>query len=186
MARTATIVSKEILINSVSQAESIQSSFATLGELWSKVSDLYNQTITEKQLQLKRITSSIVYLRVREWKIPFNTVAAKRTGMPAGVRNQTGIKRSRGDKFKSSTIAQEALAQLQATLKGREQKSFDRVVAGSLKAAIRLKCLDCSGDVKSNVTHCTVKSCSLWLFRPFQSVRVIKEDQVETVAVETE
>ena len=42
---------------------------------------------------------------------------------------------------------------------------WKRVAKGSMKAAIRLKCLDCSCFERSEVTKCVVQHCPLWPFR---------------------
>jgi len=39
----------------------------------------------------------------------------------------------------------------------------------SPRAAIRVKCLDCSGFEVAEVTNCTVTLCPLWAYRPYQT-----------------
>jgi hypothetical protein len=46
----------------------------------------------------------------------------------------------------------------------------NRAANGSLKAAVALKCLDCSGGSKKEVALCAIKECSLWSFRPYKRV----------------
>ena len=38
----------------------------------------------------------------------------------------------------------------------------------SKRDAIRTKCLDCSGLSVNEVRHCTVTTCGLYLYRPYQ------------------
>jgi len=38
----------------------------------------------------------------------------------------------------------------------------------SLRKSINAKCFDCSGSQIEEVKQCTVKSCPLWLVRPYQ------------------
>lgn len=38
----------------------------------------------------------------------------------------------------------------------------------SFTDAIQLKCLDCCCWQKTEITHCTVRQCGLWKFRPYQ------------------
>ena len=47
---------------------------------------------------------------------------------------------------------------------------FFRVYAGQtgLTDAVKAKCLDCSCWQIPEITHCTVFTCSLWAFRPYQ------------------
>ena len=50
----------------------------------------------------------------------------------------------------------------------RHHRLVDRVEAGSLRAAIDLKCLDCSDYQIAEVRHCTVTACPLHSVRPYQ------------------
>ncbi len=34
--------------------------------------------------------------------------------------------------------------------------------------SIKMKCLDCCSWQKEEITHCTVRQCSLWEIRPYQ------------------
>lgn len=34
--------------------------------------------------------------------------------------------------------------------------------------AIRYNCLDCSGGLVRDVRECTIQTCPLWIFRPYQ------------------
>jgi hypothetical protein len=43
--------------------------------------------------------------------------------------------------------------------------------AGSLPAAVKLKCLDCAGWVKQEVRDCAIRKCPLFPHRPFQIIR---------------
>ena len=35
--------------------------------------------------------------------------------------------------------------------------------------AIKFNCLDCSGGVVAEVRECIIKTCPLWVFRPYQN-----------------
>ena len=45
-----------------------------------------------------------------------------------------------------------------------------RVEAGSLAAAVQLKCLDCSSWARQEVRDCTVTDCPLYPVRPYQTL----------------
>lgn len=47
------------------------------------------------------------------------------------------------------------------------KKGFEGKI--SPRSAIKLKCLECVGYVRDDVTHCTGYSCPLWRLRPFQA-----------------
>jgi len=52
--------------------------------------------------------------------------------------------------------------------------------------AIRLKCLDCSGDSPKEVTECTLEKCPLHPFRagknPFRKKRTLSPERKEALA----
>jgi hypothetical protein len=47
----------------------------------------------------------------------------------------------------------------------------DKVEQGSMAAAVKLMCLDCSGWVKPEIRDCVITSCPLYPFRPYQDIR---------------
>lgn len=51
-----------------------------------------------------------------------------------------------------------------------------RAASGSLKAAIKLKCLDCCAWKQKEVALCTVTDCSLWNFRPYKNKESLTVD----------
>ena len=50
------------------------------------------------------------------------------------------------------------------------QGTLAKAINGSLKAAVKLHCLECSGGSKKEVALCGIKRCSLWAFRPYKRV----------------
>jgi hypothetical protein len=47
---------------------------------------------------------------------------------------------------------------------------IDRVEQGSMAAAVKLKCLECSCWVRQEVRDCEITDCALYPFRPFQQL----------------
>lgn len=46
---------------------------------------------------------------------------------------------------------------------------FLKAFSGKSKAsALKAKCIDCSCGEQKEITYCQVKSCPLWLYRPYQ------------------
>ena len=46
---------------------------------------------------------------------------------------------------------------------------FKKAFSGKSKAsALKAKCLDCTNLDRKEITLCTVKSCPIWLYRPYQ------------------
>jgi hypothetical protein len=46
----------------------------------------------------------------------------------------------------------------------------DKVEQGSMAAAVKLVCLDCSGWVKPEIRDCVIIECPLYPFRPYQTI----------------
>jgi hypothetical protein len=63
------------------------------------------------------------------------------------------------------------LPSLRRVVPVRHHRLVDRVEAGSLRAAIDLKCLDCSDYQIAEVRHCTVTACPLHGVRPYQPAK---------------
>lgn len=49
---------------------------------------------------------------------------------------------------------------------------YERAMKGQSKAlALKVKCLDCCCFIRAEVEHCTVYTCPLWPYRPYQGKR---------------
>jgi hypothetical protein len=48
---------------------------------------------------------------------------------------------------------------------------IDQCEKGSLKAMVKLMCLDCSNWVKTEVRDCVISWCPLFPIRPFQKIK---------------
>lgn len=42
------------------------------------------------------------------------------------------------------------------------------VTEKELQAAINRKCIECSGGMRNEITHCKLKGCALYAYRPYQ------------------
>jgi|ETNvirenome_6_85_1030632.scaffolds.fasta_scaffold33918_4 hypothetical protein len=82
------------------------------------------------------------------------------------MRQARGKRTSRAEKFAANPAIVEAHKNLRQTFPTK-QKVVDKIVNdGSLKAAVALKCWDCSGGLSSEVSSCVLNNCPLWAFRP--------------------
>ena len=55
---------------------------------------------------------------------------------------------------------------LKSTQNGVEERIETRNLVRSM--AIKFHCLDCSGGFTAEVGKCEIKTCPLWVFRPYQ------------------
>jgi hypothetical protein len=68
-------------------------------------------------------------------------------------------------------MSAEFITTLKNAVPAKYHKLVDKVKNGSLKAAVKLKCLDCCGfetQAKKEVRLCNIQECSLWAFRPYK------------------
>jgi len=123
-------------------------------------SELHN-AIAEKYNHV--ISTGVIGLRIKEFNIKVKTPVGKRGRPVDAVVNRT----TRGDKFKakkykrSFDTMREEMPQYKAIIK--------KIEKGSLKQAIRLKCLDCCGGYVNEIKHCNIEGCALWPFRHIQA-----------------
>jgi len=151
--KTPTKVDKTKLIRIIENIENKQIP-KNRSELYGLVAKEYNED---------KVTPSVVMLRISEWNIPVKTPKGKRGRQP-GVKIE---RKPREDKFKDPKI-QSGLKDLKKEAGEKYNKTVDRIGKGSMKSAIKMKCLDCSGYDKKEVKNCTVYNCSLYPFRPYK------------------
>jgi ribosomal protein L44E len=162
MGRRTILVDKIKLQNIINRLEEEQE-FTTQGQLCEAAAEKYTA-----QEGIK-ITSSVVYLRIKEFGIEIKTKSGKRGrgGLPNRGNNE--IKRiSRKEKFQANPTIQIALAKINKATPERFRPMAERIRKGSMKAALQLKCLDCSDYSTTEVKRCGCNDCPLWVFRPYQ------------------
>ena len=135
--------------------------FENRSKLFQKTIEVYN---TEYD---KKIKPSIVYLRVKEWGVELKTPPGKRGRQP-GQSGPTTLHVPRSVKFAENPKIKQSLCQIKAVVPERFQPVVNRVIKGSMKAAVNLKCLDCCDYQPIEVKLCECNACSLWPFRPYK------------------
>lgn len=142
--------------------------------LWTAVADDYNKC---KSADLKEISAGVVRLRVLDGKWEMKTPKGKR-GRSDIHLSRKGPKVSRVDKWKSDPAVQASQKELLRTTITRFKPLALKVLeTGSLKAAVALNCIECSGWSTVEVRNCATSACALWPFRPYQGK---KSDEEET------
>jgi hypothetical protein len=180
MAKKMTFVDKQLLKDCVVKSEE-NGALTNRSQLWEKVAELYNQKSKTP------ITSSIVYLRVKDWNINCITPKGKRgrgkltedqkAKMAAGRKGATRV--SKAEQFHAKPEYKEHVLRL----KDVTPKTFHNLVAratnGSRTAAQKLFCLQCVGFSRKDVRECNGKTCPMYLYRPYQSndEDVLEEDE---------
>jgi hypothetical protein len=131
------------------------SSFTSRNALWESVAN----TDYAKGIGL---SSQVAMLKAKAFGLEIKT--------PLGKRG-----RSKGDgpvpnagKRKGKRIALEIVQEMKKEFHPSLHKKIDRAAKGSMKAAIALKCIDCTAGSKKEVALCVMTTCPLWGYRPYQ------------------
>lgn len=147
---------------------------------------LYKAVIDElvRSHNYSPFSATTIYLRVEKdktWTLPIKTPRGKRgghlKGNPSALEEwkKTGESRQR----KVDDCAK-LIAWAMATKNPIYIKLAKAVKRGSLKAAIKLKCIDCSNFQKEEIKHCQCFDCALWPIRPYRLQSIEVEDKNET------
>lgn len=133
--------------------------FRTRGELFEAIED----SQWAKTRSPRALSAQVARIMVVKNNLTLLTPLGQKgrvKGMPAPVVPEGNRKRKQ--------IEGEALKALTQAVPKSSAKILAKAARGSLRAAIRIKCMDCSGEQASEVRKCAVNDCALWSFRPFQ------------------
>ncbi len=146
-------VELQAVINQVEQAGPLGSRSA----LWLAVAD------TEWAKSVK-LSPQVAMLKAKALNVVIKTPLGLRGRAPGSgpVPNAGTGKRGR------KRIPLDIVDMLKKAFVPELHSKVDRAAGGSMKAAIALKCIDCSGGSKKEVGLCPIKDCALWCFRPYQ------------------
>lgn len=183
MARTKIEINECMLKRIIQQCEAAKP-YTARSALYEDVSSAYNLENRVNSTGLKDINQQLVYLRVKELNIDLKTPVGKR-GRSAGCVINTGIKVPRADKIAKDKGAQVVLANLRKELKtkyindNKDNSRFlplvTKIEQGSMKAAIKLMCLQCSDYDTKEVAMCQCTTCPLHILRPYKNKQDLTE-----------
>lgn len=141
--------------------------FESPSHLWIAVEN----TDWAKKQKPRPLTAAVAYQRYKAMGIVIKTKAGKRgrkagQGMPAGSRKTKG---GRAEKMKFYEPSFDGMRiSLPLVMEKRFAGTVEKAKKGSLKAAITLKCLDCTCYQPVEVKKCTVNDCALYPHRPWK------------------
>lgn len=84
-----------------------------------------------------------------------------------GVFNTTVTKVPRGDKYKSEA-GKKHIAALRKRWGHKYNKLIGQIEAGSMKAAVKMNCIECTCDQSVEIKECQILACPLWMLRPYK------------------
>lgn len=152
--REAIPVSEKCLRQVIEEVENA-ASYPNRSVLWTVVANTH-------YARLIGLSAQVAMMRAQKWGIPLRTPVGKKGRSKGEVSPNKGVAR------KQKTAQPNALAAMRNMFPLKMTKLVDRAARGSLKACIKLHCLDCVGLEKKEVRDCTSYSCSLWSVRPYQ------------------
>ena len=185
MSRRSISVNRQLLVSSISEAEK-DGPLANRITLANKVAEIYNsKTIAET------VTHSVVTLRIKEWNLTVKTPVGKR-GRAAGIAltdeqkaaMKNGRQGGRAAKFAKNEDIQNSFESMYQRFDSAYKPLIDRAKNGSLKAAVKLQCLDCSNFQSNEIKNCACNHCPLYPFRPYQTSNVSTSTETEDIELE--
>jgi hypothetical protein len=172
MAKPMTEVSRNTLELAIRKAET-DGPLKNLDALWTAACEIYNSMDVPKQ-----ITKSVVMLRATAWKLETKTKPGKKgraAGVPlseeqkAAMQAGRGARKPRAEKFAGDPVLVQGFSELRKEVPERFLPLVEKLTnKGSMRAAVALKCLDCSGYSTVEVRLCPCTSCPLYAFRPYK------------------
>lgn len=164
MGRASITIDKQVLQDIITSCES-NKEYKNQTELFIDVAMVYATRINKES-----ISPAWIYQRVQDLALNLKTPKG-RIGRVKG-QGPAGTRTPRSEKFAADPKALASLGTLKREILreqgGKYLPVFKRLENGSLKAAIALKCLDCSSYQQNEIRHCACTSCPLFLVRPYQ------------------
>lgn len=174
MARAKLEITKKELQKIVDDLEKSQT-FATTAELYIAIAN----TSWAKSLQPRPLTAQVARLRVMELGVTCKTKPGKR-GRQKGQRPENITRIPRSQKMKAFATSFQEIRKNAPKIDWALKLIDAAEKTGSLRAAIKLKCLDCVCWQPIEIKLCTCTGCSLYPHRPYKQKISEEESQEET------
>ncbi len=193
MARTEIPVDQNRLTAAIIAAEA-NGPLATQSHVWEAAAVEYNKGVSAPY---KPIEAGVVRLRAVKWKLQIITTSAKgRGGGTLSPTHRAALAASRGkrvkraEKFAGDSDIVAAHGKLREWIKVQSPVHLplvDAIEKGSMKAAIKLQCIQCMGfeNVAESIRTCTSKRCTLYAFRPYKPGQTDEDEVPESAEAET-
>lgn len=195
MARTSTPVDRKKMEAAINKAEE-NGPLSNHNALWNAAADIYNSTAGIPQ----SVSFSVVGSRAKEWGLleKIKTKAGKRGRQgPLSPEQKEAMQKARAEGGGRKPRAEKLKAfakdfeELRSVTPVQFHGDIEKMIAGSMSAAVRRKCMDCSENKSLDVKLCTVGGrCPLFAFRPHaipsNEVRVLIKKREKQEAKEDE
>jgi hypothetical protein len=159
MARTAIPVDMPKLKQAIEQLETAQP-----GGVFPNRSALWDAVANHSYAKGIGLSAQVAMLRCKkEGYNPKTPVGLRGRQKGCAPVQRTGTSRKR------KRIPMDMVDVIKKTMPESMHRRIDAAANGSLKAAVGVFCVQCSGNSKKEAAQCVIRSCPLWGFRPFQA-----------------
>lgn len=162
MGRRPLDITAKQLQDAINEVESANV-FATRGELWSAIT-----------VKLPASNTSLMKL-FNKYGLTCKTPVGHR-GKEPGVGITPTVRVPRSSKYKTSE-GKKHITDLKLAHPNK-LKIINQVAKGSMKAAIKGMCLDCTCDQPAEIRNCNITSCFLWNLRPYKPAKEVTDEKV--------
>ena|SRR3990167_2259786 len=158
--KPATEINPTELQQAITDLENKQA-FTNRFQLWHAL----EQTEWAKTRQPRPLKAQAAMLKAKQFNLVIQTKLGKK-GKQKREGNTTIAIPSLSKRSKK--ISLDIIEKLKKQYNEKYYKTIDKLVSGSMKAAIKLKCIDCSGHDHQEVKLCALNDCPLYPFRPYR------------------
>lgn len=150
--------------NVVTELESVNK-FANRSQLWAAL----EASDWAKNITPRPLTAQVAMMKAEKLQLKIGTPKGQR-GRVKGQKPPMNA----GRKKKVFSI-EKLIGAIPKEERPGLEKTVEKARNGSLKARIKLKCLDCCNWQKVEVAVCECDDCPLWDVRPYKKVKTVKE-----------
>lgn len=143
--------------------------FSNRTQLWQAVED----SQWAKTREPRPLTAQVAMMKAEELGLEIKTVKGKR-GRSKGQGPVASAGR-RKKVFSLEVLTQGVPVEERAGL----AKTLAKAASGSLKARVKLNCLNCVNYQKGEVASCEIKTCPMWDVRPYKRVAKVPEKETK-------
>lgn len=117
------------------------------------------------------LRGQMAMLKAKEFNLIISTPVGRR-GQLKGYKPTGGGRKKR---VLSTVSVQAVTSTVPNDQRKKLEKTLSKLATGSMRAAVKLKCLDCTNWCPGEVALCEMQDCSLWNFRPYKRTSIVKE-----------
>ncbi len=118
--------------------------------------------------QPRALTASVAYDRAQEFGIQYKTKVGKRGIGGLSEEQKAAVRKNRKPRSEKMKAFASGFEEMRREVPERFQPVVSQAEKGSLRAAIKLKCLDCAAYQPTEIKQCPITVCGLFPHRPYK------------------